>query len=234
MLIYLMALPSLRILKASLYIRSMDTSCLSRTARSSSVTELYLSYGDLSHDMLAEVLKILRRLTTFWYAVPSGNISIHLRDLGTALLPLQASIKHLTLDFTNTIAESVNTIEEDDGTIGILRQWDSLESLTCPLMTLLGRRAGGELERLRLAEVLPHQLLKLHLLSDGHWSTAEAVELVTELLSCDERGVLQEVVLDLTGISKPRQDTLVQACDHVRIKQHVCSSMHELVPRIYD
>lgn len=222
-LIHLMALPSLRILKASVSILPEEMNYFSGTAGTSAVTELYILYGGFCHDVLAAILKIPRRLTTFRYDLPQSQFSFHLSDLGRALVPLQASIKHLTLDFSGTMTEAVEDIDDDDGTIGILRQWDSLETLECPLMALFGRGVistdvDTEPQCVRLVEILPPQLLKLHIISDGYWSTTDAVESVIEMLRCGERNMLQEVTLDLTGIRQQLLDTLIQVCGDAQVR----------------
>lgn len=121
------------------------------------------------------------------------------------------------------MTEAVEDIDDDDGSIGILRQWDSLETLECPLMALFGRRVistdvATEPECMRLIEMLPPQLLKLHIISDGYWSTTDAVESVIEMLRCGERNMLQEVTLDLTGIRQQLLDTLIQVCGDAQVR----------------
>lgn len=102
-----------------------------------------------------------------------------------ALEPLRNTLQHLHVDFDTEREPDI----EDGLTFvgGSLRTWPVLRTLSCGLMTLLGKR--DEVDTLRLVTVLPPSLRELEILKDHYWTYVEAMTQAVELVGQMEKVV---------------------------------------------
>lgn len=145
-------------------------------APGSSITDLRLSNG-LRISSLRYLLNDLTSLTHFSYRA-FVLYNYDLQAFMRALEPLRNTLQHLHLDFMTEKGPHI-----DDGLTfvgGSLQTWPVLQTLSCGLMPLLGKR--DEVGTLRLVDVLPPSLRELEILKDHYWTYREAMIQAVELV----------------------------------------------------
>lgn len=142
------------------------------------VTHLNLAFGCISTSMLMTILKIPKALSHFSYMVFFGP-ELNLSAFGIALQPLKRSLTHLHLDFGLTDPNDNHDLSR--ATIGSIRDWPVLQSVTCALTPLLGRGRNWDDPDL-LAGLLPLGIRYLEILRDEFWTDLEVVREVFVLL----------------------------------------------------
>lgn len=147
-------------------------------AGTSSLTHLTIPSGCSALQPLRCLLGIPRALTHFTYHPSGVDFDFNFAGFGLALLPLKHSLTSLVLDFRLVDLSWVN--RPPITTIGSLRDWAALRSLTCSLPVLLASDSPG------LAEVLPAGIRELEILDDLEPPVGEAVKAVVELLGAKE------------------------------------------------
>lgn len=145
---------------------------------SSSVTRLTIHSGSPAIQPLRFILAIPRALTHFVYHPTGIYDNFDFASFGLALLPLQHSLTSLDLDFRAVDPEGLS--HQPPTTIGSLRGWVALRSVTCTLQLLLGGNWRG------LVEVLPAGIRELEILDDLEPRYEVAVKVVMDLLAVKE------------------------------------------------
>lgn len=192
----LMVLPSIRKLSVAIDDDTEDNPqpfSATGLAGTSNITDLHLETSSPIHASLAALLTVPKALTTFSYDAYSFYYFLNLPKFGHALQPLRASVKHLQLNFRDGTQLFADT-ENDDafGTIGTLREWSKLQTLSCPLMTLLGRTVVPDES---LVDLLPLSLRTLQVLGGNYRSDAETIELVARMLDQRAMAALRTVAV---------------------------------------
>lgn len=166
--------------------------------RKSSVTKLCLKYGDLSVDVLRNILHVPRALTHFSYSDFSDCDTI-----GPSATTFQMVLNHLRPTLQSLHLGWISVLEEDDGeahTIGSLREWPVLRTVDCCLAALVGKPA---VSTSRLVDVLPvvirdltiHRQDEVYFTTEKYqkekeWTVLDMTDQVVELLKRkNERGL---------------------------------------------
>lgn len=214
-LLTLLSLPSIQKIDVQIAdASSIDFDNAKAAVGTSTVTNLRFSKARMSQRALWCILKIPVALTSFTYSTDRPHPEFL---LGIALLPLRLVLQHLHLE-----------CGDDMPTIGSLREWPALRTLSCSLNVLLGRGQlglrgqllSGQLKSLqRLTDVLPSGLRRLGIQASRYWTVAAEVDKEVELLS-DKESLLPGLETLAVVISPPNmarevrfQNTLRMACE---------------------
>lgn len=212
-LLALLRLPSIRSIAVSYGEDDSETEMFMTAAAlavgTSLVTQLEINPGDINPTSLESILKIPKSLTSFFYSVGDmGYGKENLKQFGRALAPLQESLEHLDLHFTDTPSHwdylyGVNTI-------GTLRGWENLRTLKTQLASLVGELRNN----LSLANLLPKGLSSLLVRDDCYWTGRD---LVDQLISALRQGALvalrmMTVVVTLESLTVEMEERLRCAC----------------------
>ncbi|KAL0639009.1 hypothetical protein Q9L58_001890 [Maublancomyces gigas] len=179
-LVSYMKLPNIRTITVTSLNYHKSPAIVDAAAGTSGVTHLRFSYAYMPASVLSPVLRVPIALTHFSYSgVAAGNLAVS--SFMAALAPLRASLRSLHLCFRN-LGDFKLLYPE-----GSLRDWPMLQTLSCPLMPLLG---NGKLNGSpRLMDVLPVSLREFEVLKDLYWSVDEEVEQIVEMLKQKESAV---------------------------------------------
>lgn len=205
-LVSYMKLPNIRRITVSSLNRYQDSAILDSAVATSGVTHLRFPSASMPVSVLSPVLLVPIALTHFSYSgIADRNFT--LPSFMAALAPLRVSLQSLHLHFSKVEEFQLPYPE------GSLRDWPMLQTLSCPLLPLLGK---GKLNGSpRLMDVLPVSLREFEVLQDSYWRVAEAVEQIVEMLEQKELVVPRlaglAVVLGRYG-SDQRVNRLEVAC----------------------
>lgn len=149
-------------------------------AATSTVTHLRFTKANLHPLFLEWVFKIPIALTHFSYSGERGTIDFNPPAFGRALALLRRRLEFLHLDLTEVALGDDGQTGSFPQTIGSLRDWPALRTVSCPLMALLGH--GVELHHPpSFAYMLPVKIAELEILKDKYWPLAS--DQVLELLN---------------------------------------------------
>lgn len=154
-----------------------DTKTLSAAAGTSSLTHLTIRSDSTDLQILHPILRIPRALTHFTYQPVLVCGSFSFVKMGLALRPLQHSLTSLLLDFRKLRA---NWQRRRPTTIGSLRDWAALRTVTCTLDVLIASDSHG------IAMVLPPGIREVDILNHDEIPLGEAVKEVVALLAAAE------------------------------------------------
>lgn len=179
-LVSYMKLPNIRTITVSSLNYHKSPAILDAAAATSGITHLRFSSAYMVASVLSPVLRVPIALTHFSFSgFAAGNHSVS--SFMAALAPLRMSLRSLHLYFKN-LGEFKLPYRE-----GSLRDWPMLQTLSCPLMPLLG---NGKLNGSpRLMDVLPVSLREFEVLEDAYWSIAQEVEQIVEILQQQKSAV---------------------------------------------
>lgn len=152
-------------------------------AKSSSVTRLSFGYGTIRTLTLTHILAMPRALTHFSYVEQNGYEGCFGASLfGVGLKCCRDTLQQLTLRFicAYRIFSTLEEVYNRRATIGSMRDWPVLRSISCPLAVLLGKGQWDGM--LRLVDVLPVVITDLRIDDDDFWSDSEVAEQVVELV----------------------------------------------------
>lgn len=179
-LVSYMKLPNIRRITVSSLNRYQDSAILNSTVATSGVTHLRFPSAHMRASVLSPVLLVPIALTHFSYS-GSGDRNFTLPSFMAALAPLRLSLQSLHLHFSKVEEFQLPYPE------GSLRDWPMLQTLSCPLLPLLGK---GKLNGSpRLMDVLPVSLREFEVLQDSYWQVAQEVEQIVEMLQQKESAV---------------------------------------------
>ncbi|KAL0639486.1 hypothetical protein Q9L58_001515 [Maublancomyces gigas] len=147
-------------------------------AGTSSLTHLMILSGSMGVQPLRNILSIPRALAHFVYRPAGIAFNFSFASFALALHPLKHSLISLELDFRVANAQVPSHLPPT--TIGSLRDWPALRSLTCTLRMLLEKDSRG------LAWLLPAGIRELRILDDVEPPLQEAVNVVVELMAVKE------------------------------------------------
>lgn len=199
-LLTILRLPCIRsiVVHTSIHIYTEAAKTLiAAAAGTSSLTHLSIRCDSTRLQELQSILRIPRALTRFVYQPYHLCGGVNFAGLGLALLPLQNSLTSLHLDFRFS-----SPFWQSSGpttTIGSLREWAALQTVTCKLRVLIARGSHG------LAAVLPAGIRELDILDDEDVPVGEAVKEVVALLAAVERVPALERVRVYAGRRKSKR-----------------------------
>lgn len=180
-------------------------------AGTSSLTHLMILSGSIRAQSLRNILSIPRALTHFVYRPAGIAFDFTFASFALALHPLKHSLISLELDFR--VATAYVSSQLPLRTIGSLRDWPALRSLTCTLRMLLEEDSGG------LAWLLPAGIRELEILDDVEPPLEKAVNVVVDLMGVKEVvPALEKVRVYRHHIKSKRQrKRLNKACSAVGV-----------------
>lgn len=173
-----------------------DTNTLHAAACTSSLTHLTMRSDSTDLQILHPILSIPRALTHFAYQPVSVSGSFSFARLGLALRPLQQSLTSLLLDFRMLRA---NWQRRRPTTIGSLRDWAALRTVTCTLDVLIASDSHG------LATVLPAGIREVGILNHDEIPLGEGVKEVVALLAAADMVPGLEKVCVYAGRTKSKR-----------------------------
>lgn len=183
-----------------------ETTLTAAAAGTSSLTHLTLRSSCFAPDVLHRILSIPHALTHFVYQPYCKFLTrfgyqpyctFDFAVLGRALLPVQHSLASLVLDFRMTGPRWETP--RPTGTIGSLRDWAALRTVTCTLRVLIGNDSHG------LAAVLPAGIRELDILADDYVGVGEAVKEAVALLGAPDMVPALERVRVYAGRRKSKK-----------------------------
>lgn len=163
----------------------------------STVTDLRLSYRDMSIENLAIVLAIPRALTRF--SCKNLPLDRHFNGprLGAVMKRCVGStLQYLALNWgvkTDLPAGAVFSNRKARFAIGSLREWPVLWSLRCSPTLLLGM--GSKAAVVKLRGVLPRVLQEWEIELDEWWTVQEVVDEVVGLLQAGGMDMLKVITI---------------------------------------
>lgn len=221
-LMALLSLPSIRTINVQIK-DSFDPTEF--TGISSSVVDLTLRSGSMSHESLAHILQVPRALTrlslehcylTNALLLTQASIPIqdnfHVPDFGRALRTVRTTLQHLRLslcDYMNMGPEF--TSDGEPNTLGSLHDWPVLKTVRCPLTALLGQ--GPEVATSRLVDVLPVGIVEFSIEGDRYWTGEQAADQVEAMLDQKDIVGLESLEVIVVGRRLSREvGRLAVAC----------------------
>lgn len=206
-------LPQIRIIDLSnINLIRISSPVMKNAASSSPVTHLRFSHADIPYWLLAQVLMAPIALTHFSYTtVPNPHLTMP--GIMTTLAPLRPSLQYLHLNFANISfrPSKVNQLPYEGAP---LREWPVLRTLSCAMVTLLGRGPPGGSQS--LVDVLPPCIQELEILPDPFYSIAKKADKLVEMLAVKQWAVprLERLAVVIEPCqSKYNLGTLVTACE---------------------
>lgn len=140
-------------------------------AATSTVTHLRFTKANLHPPFLEWALKIPIALTHFSYSEERGTMNFDLPAFGRAIAPLRRTLEYLHLDLMEVALGDDGQTGGFPRTIGSLRDWPALRTVSCPLVALLGH--GAKLYHPPcFAHLLPVNIVELEILKDNYWPLA--------------------------------------------------------------
>lgn len=179
MFMTMLRLPSIRTINIRLEDRAeLDDADVAGFERSSEVTSVGIGYGHCTMGSLVKILRVPRVLREFKYGHWAENNCLMFNGpmFMKALEVHSATLECLEL----RIGDPRPRRGELDSSIGSLRGWPVLKSVTCSLTVFLGK--GREVAVERLVGVLPIGICELDIRRDVHWTDMEVAEEVVHMI----------------------------------------------------
>lgn len=200
-------------------------------ARTSSLTDLTLSYGYLRPQSIEQILMIPRELTRLSYTLLPLDHNFNGPEIGRTLQRSVAqSLQFLALSWGVETDWELDLPQADLGThftIGSLLEWPVLRSVKCSLTVLLGR--GPRQTTIKLVDVLPLVLCELEIEQDRYWSITEIVETVVDMLLEKREGRLERLAVVMVpraaeevGVGRLR-DVCAEVGVRMALSESLCS-----------
>lgn len=179
---------------------------LASAAGTSSLTHLTIRCDSTPLQELQSILRIPCALTHLVYQPFLLYAGVNFAAVGLALLPLQHSLTTLFLDLR--FSWPLWRTPRSTTSIGSLRDWPALQTVTCTLGVLIASGSHG------LAAVLPAGIRELDILEDEDMPVGEAVKEVVALLAAADMVPALERVRVYAGRrkSKSLRRRLRKAC----------------------
>lgn len=186
--------------------RDTATTRIAAAAGTSSLTHFTIRSDTTWPQRLQSILRIPCALTHFAYQPFHSCGPVSVARLGCALLSLQHSLTSLLLDFR--LCRPRWRAPHLSATIGSLRDWAALRTVTCPLGVLISSDSHG------LAAVLPAGIRELDILDDDVVPVGQAVKEVVALLAAADMVPALERVRVYAGRrkSKKLRRRLIKSC----------------------
>lgn len=214
-MITLFTLPAIRRLHLCIRDNSREDPFIADNYRGRSpVTNLTFEGGNVLPGSIAGILTIPRALTHFTYIERMrNNKRFNCAAFGRGLVALRDTLQYLCVLVSDGRGVRVPRGQNQQWSIGSLRDWPVLKSFRCPMALLLGTKTKDGVGR--LVDVLPGVLSEFAVGVDWYWGPEHIVERLQNLLGGQQQLVQVTVMMPM---EEALTASLRSACNAARVQ----------------